>query len=167
MEQAANSASSSNSIEAKQIDSTSEPLKGIGGWLVLMALWQIAGPIRTIFNMFVTYTNPTVLTAFEKVPTAAGLELTLNSVYAAIVFFTTYTFFTYKRIFRGMYTLEMISSVLLLPLDYFIISATTTASFESLINPDDLGKVIGASIWGFVMLAYVWLSKRVKNTFVN
>lgn len=153
-------------VDASQSDANQQ-LKGIGGWLVLMALWQIAGPIRSIVNLFIYYTSSDVRLAFEKIPTAANLELTLNAICAAIVFFTSYTFFAQKRLFPIMYTVEMASVLLFLPIDYSILVATTTLSFSSVVNPDDIGKVIRASVWGLVMLAYVWQSKRVKNTFIN
>src|SRR5260221_10745207 len=138
---------------------------GIGGWLILVAIGQILGPLRTLLETVIYYTDKDVRIAFEKFPIATYGESLINLAYLAVVLFTTYAFFAHKRIFKLMFTVEILCLIFVPPLDVFWMSAATGLPVSALADPA-LGKSIGAGIIGLIWVAYVWRSKRVRNTFV-
>ena len=55
-------------------------LSGIGGWLILMLLGQIVGPIRAFINVVIYYTDLELIPVFKKFPVAMYGEMVLNLV---------------------------------------------------------------------------------------
>ena len=143
------------------------PLTGLGGWLVLIGIGQILGCIRIFLTMLSTYTSKETYLAMQKLPAAMELEVLLNAALVGIVGFTTYAYFAKKRLFPIVFTIEAAASVFMIPLDDLLVSAATTATFQSLFDPQDAGHIGGAVITSLIWIPYVFLSKRVENTFVN
>jgi hypothetical protein len=152
---------------AQHVQKLDEPLKGIGGWLVLVAIGQIIGVIKVIVSTVEYYTGPGVHEAFEKLSIAMNAELTLNATYIALVIFTTYAFFSEKRYFRILYILEILLSPILIIVDAMLLSLFTTLSFSKALDTDLLARTVGACLPGTIWIIYMFRSRRVKNTFVN
>jgi len=140
---------------------------GIGGWLVLVALGQVFGLIRTVITLVEYYSSPQTHTAFAKIPLAAGGELGINAAYLALLILSTYAFFNKKGYFPSLFVTEVLASPLVFCLDAAWISATTNASFSGAIDTDGLARSVGACIPGAIWIAYLFISKRVKNTFIK
>src|SRR5262249_51846462 len=140
---------------------------GIGGWLVLVALGQIFGPVRTVVNFATYYGDKTNQAVFGTFPVAMYGELVLNISYVLLVFFTTYTFFATKRIFKIMFTIEFAANIMLVAFDAAWIAIATSIAIDGSKIGADFARAIGAAIWGIVWIPYIWMSKRARNTFVN
>jgi Protein of unknown function (DUF2569) len=142
--------------------------KGIGGWLVLVAIGQVLGPLRLIGTLAEYYANNDTLVAFGKIPVTMYGELVIYLVYLGITLFTSFVFFAHKRIFKLWFTIEVATVALDAILDYFWVSATTGVSVQALLETQgNLFQAMGATLVGLIWMAYVWCSKRVRNTFVN
>ena len=140
---------------------------GIGGWLILMAIGQVLGPLRALAAMAMTYINKEVLFAFGEIPVSMYGGLVIDLVFVMFLIVTSTVFFARKRIFKIMFTIEAISLLAINPLEYLWMSATSTLTFGELVNPDDVGNGLAGFIIGLIWVVYLWRSKRVANTFVN
>ena len=94
-------------------------------------------------------------------------ETTLNGIYFAVAIFTAYAFFTQKKYLPILFTVEVVLTAGLPVLDALWVSITTTATFDKVIDPGGVGRSIGTSVIGLIWVAYLFLSKRAKKTFVN
>jgi hypothetical protein len=155
-----------SSAKPGSFGSAAQP-SGIAGWLILIAIGQIFGPLRTVVSLGLYYTDATTKAAFEKFPVALYGEALLNIAFAVVVGFTAYAFFTKKRSFPISFTVEIALSIFLVPIDYLWMSLLTGISFGQLIEDQDVSRAVIVSIPALLLLAYVWRSVRVKNTFVN
>lgn len=141
--------------------------KGIGGWLTLMAIGQVLGPLRVAANVMTEYSSAEMLAAFKAIPLATYGVLVIEVAYMVLVCVTAFVFFAQKRIFKLMFTWEVIGMLAVYLLSALWISGTTTVPVSKLLNADEIGKSLGAFIAGLIWLGYVSSSKRVRNTFVN
>jgi hypothetical protein len=147
-------------------------LVGIGGWLILVAIGQILGPLKYIAFLFNYYTN-LQSDLWMKFPITFYGEAALNISLLAIVLYTVYLFFTKSRLFPKFFIYQYVGSILLLPLDVIFTAATLNAytgqSVAVLVGKMMTAELVGqwvvviisAAIW----IPYIKLSKRVANTF--
>jgi hypothetical protein len=144
-----------------------QQLKGIGGWLILVAIGQVGGAIKVLAFHVQYYSSADTRAGFASYPVSASGELVLNLVYAAMVFFATYAFFAQKRYFRLLFVIEALSILMLPFIDAAWIAAITKFSFWELLENGDAARAVLSSIPGFLWMIYMFSSERVKNTFVN
>ena len=144
-----------------------QPMRGIGGWLALMAVGQIVGPFLMASSILVSYTGPDSKEAFAKLPTAMYGGLGIDLAILAFVIGASVIFFLKKKIFKIIFTIEVLLVLLSLPLESGWISMTTGVSMDQVFPIDQMEKNVGTSLINFVWVWYVWVSDRVKNTFVN
>ena len=140
---------------------------GIGGWLILMAIGQVLGPLRTLVSLGTTYSSQDVQLALNKLPVTMYGTLSIDILSFLFVVATAIAFFAQKRIFKTMFTIEVFGVLLVYPITYAWVSATSGIPVNQLLSADDLGKAIGAFLVGLIWVAYVWRSKRVRNTFIR
>lgn len=149
-------------------------LTGIGGWLVLMALGQVFGPLRALGETINTAYTAADYATNAQVPGAVSVmrfEETMAWAYVALAFFVSFLFFTKRRIFpRAFIVLALFSFV------YFAIDMVVTSTVFGL----PVNKLVGLyfedqnnvrsmtqSIMLLPWVAYVLMSRRVKNTFIR
>jgi uncharacterized protein DUF2569 len=145
-----------------------EELVGIGGWLVVIALGRIYGPLALLASLAKYYTS--LESGFWiTYPFVAYSEVALNAAAFALSLWTTFLFFKKSKSFPTFFIYNAIASVLLLPVDLLLVTATGQ-SIQQMISLVDAKEgtqwgqgVIGALVW----IPYVKMSKRVTNTFVN
>jgi Protein of unknown function (DUF2569) len=96
-------------------------------------------------------------------------ELVLNLLFIAIIFYTTHCLFAEKRIFKKAFTIQALSVLLIPILDWIWGSAVSGIPLASMLDvmAEPVGRGIGAAIGCSPWIAYVWCSRRVKNTFVR
>jgi len=147
-------------------------LKGIGGWLVLVAIGQVLGPLRTLVSIAAYYANIDAR-LFEKFPAAAYGEVLLNVAMLVLVLCTSILFFRKSRKFPRFFIIEWIAIGILPLLDAvwaaLTISLYAGQSFSSLLSLDPQGsiQIAAAIIVGPIWITYILRSRRVANTFVN
>jgi len=141
-------------------------LKGIGGWLVLVAMGVIASPFY-MFSNFSEY--PSLVTAedFSFASFAVKTLIWSEAIFSATMIFVTayvaFLFFSKRKEFPNWF----IGTYLI-----FIAFNIADTSFVALFLPEVdtssslgvvFGQMIGATIWIF----YILKSERVRLTFVE
>ncbi|MGJ5205324.1 DUF2569 family protein [Bradyrhizobium sp. HKCCYLR20261] len=145
---------------------------GIGGWLVLVAIGQVLGPIRYLISLadYVRSIRDEVWTRF---PAMIWGEIALSLALLAFSAYTTILMFKHARSFPRFFIAEMLFTVVVPLLDVLAIAAILAISLDRAmtdflsresINAGQLAiTAISAAIW----IAYVLRSRRVANTFVK
>jgi hypothetical protein len=144
-----------------------EPV-GIGGWLVVIALGRIYGPLALLVWMGDYYKS--LDSSFWTIyPFVAYSEAALNVAALALSLWTTVLFFKKSKLFPIFFIYNAIASVSLLPID-LLLGTTAGQSIQAMISfvtqkeGVQWGQaVIGALVW----IPYVKMSKRVANTFIH
>jgi hypothetical protein len=160
-------ASDSRSIE-RVVSKEEDELVGIGGWLVIIALGRIFGPLALLVWMVNYYTSLDG-NFWTTYPFVAYSEAALNGVALVLSLWTTVLFFRESKSFPKFFIYYLIASTLILPID-ILLGTTTGPSIQqmiSLVEPKEAAQwgqaVIGALIW----IPYIKISKRVANTFIR
>ncbi len=143
-------------------------LVGIGGWLILVAIGQVLGPLRFVHFLFgyYLYFNNDFWTQY---PITFFGEAVLNMWVVAIMGCATYFFFTKSRLFPAFFIYEFVAYIMRLPLVIVFKEVTLDAytgqwipiSLDRRSAGEWIATIIVAAIW----LPYSRLSKRVANTF--
>jgi hypothetical protein len=161
--------------EASQFKNVRPDLVGIGGWLVLMALGQVLGPLRMLVSLGEHFEKLDKLdkNVLERFPAAIWGE---TAIYVGLLIFMVYTavlFFRHSRKFPKFFIWECVLVVLLPFIDSiwaaFSIAAYTNRDFTEFmtVDPKNIGQSVGAAVVGGIWVIYVVRSKRVANTFVK
>lgn len=143
-------------------------LEGLGGWLVLVGIGQVFGPVRMLASLVSYYADPKTQGAFGQAPLALDGELALNIACFALIMFCTYAFFARKRYFPLLFVVEVLSAPALVVLDAVWVSATSAMTLSTALSANGgMFTAILISIPGFLWITYMFKSRRVRNTFVN
>ena len=141
--------------------------KGIGGWLILMSIGQVLGPIQLLTGMISEYSGlPDG--SFARIPLAFTGEVLLRLGLIGFLIHVAFLFFNKRREFPRMF---LISAGLALA-QPFVLAAWVTATtgfntFQNLGSGDFLRPYFFALVVTGAWVAYVLNSVRVKNTFVE
>ncbi len=141
---------------------------GIGGWLILVAIGQVLGPLKFVDFLFKYYVHING-DFWAEFPITFFGEAVLNSWVVAIMGCTTYFFFTKSKLFPAFFIFECVSYISLSPLlivfKEVILNAYTGQWIPVGLEPKPIGEWIATIILAAIWLSYVKLSKRVANTF--
>jgi hypothetical protein len=152
-------------------------LKGLTGWLILIGLGVVLGPIRMLVTIMPNYlpiltdgswellTSPSseaynpLLAAIIIGELFVNLILLLGSVYLVYLFFTKHTRFP------NAYILLVVVSFIFIPFDAWVVTFALPDEpmFDTPTTVDFLRVLSTAIVW----IPYLLLSKRVKATFVE
>jgi hypothetical protein len=142
-------------------------LKGIGGWLVLMSIGQVLGPLQILRGMIEEYSSlpEGTVAAF---PMAMLGDVLIRLAFIGFLVYAAILFFNKRTEFPGMFVKTYVAS-LLMP---FVIGAwvTITSGVNTMANlatADFLWPYLAAVAIGGIWVAYVLNSERVRNTFVQ
>lgn len=151
------------------IQDNKDELRGIGGWLILVAIGVFVRPFQLALITYVIGSSfsglETFIMEYPDVNTSylAGLlsmELIMNFLCLILSIYLVYLFIKKKALFKKLILLFFMAYPLFLCLDSFL-------SFIILKLPMDM-MTIGVQIISFaIWSAYILQSKRVENTFVN
>lgn len=152
-------------------------LKGLGGWLILVGIGVVIGPIRLIATLILTYkpvfedgTWDALTTVGSDVytPYFGSLlvgEIAFNTIIVAASIFLIYLFFSKHYLFPKLYIGIVVASLVFIPLDAWIV--TKMFHGESMFDPDTTKESMRLLITCVVWIPYMLVSKRVRVTFVE
>jgi Protein of unknown function (DUF2569) len=146
---------------------------GIGGWLILMAIGQVLGPLR-FFTSVIQYYSSFGGGEFRQFPVTFVGEAFINCCLAILYVYTAVLFFRTSKRFPRFFVYEVVASVSLFFVNAFWVAATLSMSsgqamgpiLQRVLEPREIGQTIAAAIVGGIWIAYVFNSRRVANTFV-
>ena len=147
---------------------------GIGGWLALLALGQIAGPMK-FFVSIIQYYGTLDGALLQKFPITLGGEVLLNLAAGAIYIITAVLFFRASKRFPRFFLYEVIATAAVLPLS--VAWVALGIGFESgqpgwpiavnTVTRLEIVQTIGGAIVGTIWIVYLKRSRRAANTFVR
>jgi hypothetical protein len=140
-------------------------LNGLGGWLVLVVIGQVAifiKQLKGIVDDINVYKDVT-----ERGIKAVNVELGLNTAMLLFTIVVTVTMFRKQRLFPGLWILQGVAVVFLPLLDTLIVSNILGSSFGSVWDEKDTSQLISSCITVSLWTWYLNKSVRVENTFVN
>jgi hypothetical protein len=143
----------------------SQPLKGIGGWLIVVAIGQAATPLALILRYALDFREYWSLWKTQLLPIAG--EAILNLGIILFVIWCSISFFGTRKSFPRLFIWELWLLVFLRFVDDLWVSLTTGASLNNLVSEADTKGNVRALVIAIVWTAYTLKSVRVKNTFVN
>jgi uncharacterized protein DUF2569/uncharacterized protein DUF4339 len=149
-------------------------LTGIGGWLILIAIGQVAVPFRMVVNLTGYYVT-TDRDIFQQYQVAAAGELSINLALLVLVVTTSILFFSRSKRFPMFFICELVAFALLAPISMAWTSLTLSVEsglpaetiLMAMLSPWAITRQVLALISCAVWTAYVLKSRRVANTFVN
>lgn len=148
-------------------------LKGIGGWLILVAIGQVIGPLSALLQAVKYYVSEVDGELLAEFPATFYGEILMNVAYLAFMIFTAVLFFRHSRLFPRFFILELIL-VIVFPLLDLLWAAVTVSIYSGqsftdflTLEPKDIGTIVATGIINPIWIAYTLRSKRVANTFVK
>jgi hypothetical protein len=155
-----------SSSDATQVPAEKR-LEGIGGWLILLAVAQVLGPVQVAVSMFQEYASLPP-DWFARYPLAFSVELLLRISYLGLLIYAAYLFFNRRTAFPNTY-IAAIAAGLVLPYVVALWATVTTGinTFGALSSWDFLGYYIVGLVVGLLWMSYLLNSVRVRNTFVH
>lgn len=151
---------------------------GLGGWLVLVAIGRILGPLillNAIYQIFSVYFKSGMLTQLSDPDSnmysalwkpMAFFELIGNVVLLGLSVLLIVLFFMKKKQFPVVYIGMMILNVIIMLVDLIFIYQIQKALALDL-NITATSQLIAAIVTSGVWIPYMLVSKRVKNTFIR
>lgn len=152
-------------------------LQGLGGWLILVGFGVVFGPIRLVYEFGPLYYGIFTDGSFEYLTTPGTdlyhplwgplliFELVFNTLVLLVSIFMIFLFFSKHYLFPWFYVAVTLVMVVFIPFDAWLGSFVLTD--EPMFDPataGEFGRAIGAIV---IWVPYMFLSKRVKATFVE
>jgi hypothetical protein len=143
------------------------PLEGISGWLVLMAIGQVLGPLQVFTGMLNEYTSLPDGT-IARYPLAFAGDLILRVTFIGLLIYTAVHFFSKRASFPRLFIISYVAS-LCIPflIGLWVTFTSGVNTIGNLFTGSDLGAYSFGAVTGAIWVAYVINSVRVKNTFVR
>jgi Protein of unknown function (DUF2569) len=157
--------------KSKQLNADPK-LTGIGGWLILVALGQILGPIKFLVSIG-QYYSTLDSNIIGKLPVTFAGEAVINFFVLVLSIYTAVLFFRKSRQFPRFFVYEILAAIFLVPLGamWTAVAASMETGqsarqlLQTALGPSEIGQTIAAAIIGSVWILYIFKSKRVANTF--
>ena len=142
-------------------------LQGIGGWLILMGIGQVLGPLQILSGMISEYGSlPDGM--FARIPAAFVGDAALRLGFVGFLVYTAFLFFNKRAAFPRMFIISYIVGLVLPFAVAAWVSATSGVStMGNLATSDFLWTYLPGAAVGAIWVSYVLNSKRVANTFVE
>lgn len=151
-------------------------LKGIGGWLIFVAIGIVVSPlvkITSLYKVYATFFNYkkwVMITNFDAIHhlhlsyVIAG-EFIVNCIMLLLLLYLAYLFFTTKKSFPKYYVGVVITSLLVIVGDTFVVHLYTQQN--EIFDRATIENIMRILIPGMIWIPYVLNSERVRATFVN
>lgn len=144
--------------------------RGIGGWLLLVALGQVVGALQLIVSLR-HYLEPESAELFELYPLAMVGELVLNFSLLLLALTTAVLFFARSRYFPRLFIVELVAIPVHAILGMLWIALAFSHQLDApfsdflLIERQDMVEFGLAVLAALIWIPYTLKSRRVKNTF--
>jgi hypothetical protein len=149
-------------------DNTALPvqaLTGIQGWLILVAIGQVALPLVVIVQLAISLVEYRIIWKIHPIFVAGWVAL-----YGAVLLFTlwcSFNFFKKRREFPQLFIWELWLLVFVPFLGVIWATLVTGVKIDNLLTSDDWKDVVRSLITAIAWTLYTLRSVRVKNTFAN
>jgi hypothetical protein len=164
-------------MNTSSLDSMAHEPRGIGGWLIFVAIGLFIWPLRLLLLCYKTY-MPIFQNNYWEALTTPGtvsyhglwapllvFEISGNAVFFVFCIVLIALFFRKSPLFPRLYITCLALNVVFVTGDFFfsdlipaVAAESDTESVRELIR-----SIVGAAIW----IPYMLVSARVKNTFVK
>lgn len=157
--------------------SNEQNLKGLRGWLLLVALGLVLSPIRILFvqlpiynEIFADGTWEALTTPGSEVyhslwaPLLTG-EIIFNFAMLLASLYLVYLFFSKHYLFPKVYIIVVLVALVFIPLDAWLVAQVLPG--EPLFDAQSLQEFIRVLVSACIWIPYMLVSKRVKATFVE
>ena len=154
-----------------------QDLQGLGGWLILVGIGMVVGPIRMGFTYFPLYKDIFESGAWNVLTTPGtsayhpfwgpllSLEIIINVGLLIAMVYLAYLFFTKRKQFPKFYIGIAVFSLVFVIID--ALSSKIVLPNEPIFDPDTLKDLIQQLIAVVIWVPYMLRSKRVKATFIH
>jgi len=154
-----------------------EKLEGLDGWLILVGIGIVIGPIRMLVTgvpIYLPLLEPEVWTALTSPASEAYipnigwlliLEIVVNVGLLVIAIYMAYLFFKKHRLFPKIYIGLAVFSTTFILLDARL-GAKLLPGVEML-DAETLSELARSMIALLIWTPYMLISKRVKQTFIH
>lgn len=140
-------------------------LKGLGGWLSLVAIGLLVTPLLLGSSMIEVWSLLSEGGLNSDVSSLLWFELLLNGVLVCFILYLIFLFSKERKEFPRLYILYLASSAIVVLTDFaWANSIPGLAGVEEVADPTQVGRAL---VTGTVWTLYMLMSKRVKNTFVK
>jgi hypothetical protein len=152
-------------------------LQGIGGWLILVAVGIVFTPIKKIMIKINLYPEIFSTGVWEDLTTQgneAYSPLWAPSIIGEVLFscgliivllYMAYLFFTKSRNFPKWFVVIAIINVQFIAADAFIINMFLPS--QSIFDPETIREFLRSVVTLVVWVPYMFVSKRVRATFIK
>lgn len=159
------------------LESINSKPKGLGGWLILVAIGIVLAPLRLASSTVPMYYNIFTDGTFQIVtdPTSDvyhpfwGPLLIIEAIYNSLMILThvylIYLFFSKHYLFPKVYIAIITISLIFIPLDAWL--GSFVLPDEPMFDPDTFKEFFRTLVGGLIWVPYMLLSERVKATFVE
>lgn len=152
-------------------------LRGLGGWLILVGIGIVLGPIRLLLSLYKDFWVPLSQGGFAELTTPGTqsyipwfyeiivAETIVNVLIVLCSFWMIYLFFAKRRLFPKVFIGLYAFSIFFMVADGAILATIFPAEiiFDAVFYTDTARLLIQSCVW----VPYMLVSKRVKNTFVS
>ncbi|WHI48442.1 DUF2569 domain-containing protein [Microbulbifer sp. VAAF005] len=157
--------------------SSKEDPKGLSGWLILVGIGVVLGPIRLFTTTFPIFQPIFVDGTWEALTTVDSEaynplwapiligEIAYNVAMFVALIYLAFLFFSKHYLFPSIYILIVVISLIIIPLDAWLIQFVMPN--EPIFDPEIANEFFRVLIGGIIWVPYMLLSKRVKATFVE
>jgi hypothetical protein len=141
---------------------TTDGPKGIGGWLILPTIGTVVSPFLMAFS---TYQSAAALSSSLSagLQSFIVLEALFNGGLAIAWVVAAFALFTHKRFYPKLFVAILVITLIGTVLDVAVAVSMYNADLDANDVRGLIRSVIGLAIWG----PYMFVSKRVRNTFVE
>lgn len=155
----------------------SDEPEGLGGWLILVGLGVVLAPFRVGFFLLSTYVPIFTEGIWETLTTPGNEEyhafwgplLIFEIVFNLLLIVSWLTlavlFFTKHRLFPYVFSGVMLVALVFIPIDALAFKLVWPD--EPVFDPDTTKQLVQQVIGCLIWVPYMFVSRRVKNTFVN
>ena len=159
------------------IETTEQPYSRLGGWLIVLAIGVVIAPIRLLIVIlkdnlpaFSPHVWPALTTpgAAAYHPLWAPLllsELVLNLLFGLFSVILAVFFFKRRKIFKPLMILFLAFNFVLVTADYFMTGLIPAVASQQ--DATSVKEILRTFLAAAGWIPYLFISKRVKGTFVH